>query len=103
METTSKERNDKLFKLAKRRVLMKKTIKWHMIIYLIINILLCVIYYLTTPSGYLWPVWPIIGWGVGLILHIVVISFVLSSTRDKRDLVEKEYQMLQNDFEQSRD
>ena len=103
MEMTSNETNDKLLKLAKRRVLLKKTIKWHTIIYLIVNIFLCAIYCLTTSNGYFWPMWSIIGWGVGLILHVVVVGFVLSSTRDKRDLVEKEYQMLQKNFERNSD
>ena len=99
MEMTSKETNDKLLKLAKRRVLLKEVVKWHIIIYLIINALLCAIYYLTTPTGYFWPIWSIIGWGIGLIIHIVVTRVVLSSTRGKQDLVEKEYQMLLKDFE----
>jgi hypothetical protein len=103
MGITSKETDDKLFKRAKRRVIMKKTIKWHMIIYLIVNVLLCVIYYLTTPDSYFWPIWSIIGWGTGLIMHVIILKLVLSSTRDKRDLIEKEYQMLQKDLEQNSD
>ena len=99
METPSKETNDKLLKMAKRRVLLKKAVKWHVIIYLIVNALLCVIYYLTTPTGYFWPIWSILGWGVGLIIHIIVTGVALSSTRSKQDLVEKEYQMLQKDYD----
>ena len=103
MENTTKETDDKLLKLAKRRVFLKKTIKWHIIIYLIINIFLCVIYYLSTPNGYFWPVWSISGWGVGLITHVVVIGFILSSPKNKQDLVEKEYQMLQKELGQNND
>ena len=103
MENETKVTNDKLYKLAKRRVLLKNTVKWHLIIYLVINALLCVIYYLTTESGYFWPVWSITGWAVGLIIHFIVVRSVLSSTRVKRDLVEKEYQMLQKDFDQNND
>ena len=98
MTKTTKETNDELLKLAKRRVFLKKTIKWHVIIYLIINVFLCVVYYFTTPGGYFWPIWSLIGWGLGLVIYIAVIGSMLSSTRNKQDLVEKEYQMLQKDF-----
>jgi len=103
MEKASEETKAQLLKLAKRRVILKRTIKWHIIIYVIINVLLCVIYGLTTPNGYFWPMWSIIGWGVGLIMHVVVIGAALSSARNNRDSVEKEYQMLQKEFRQKRD
>ena len=94
MEKISKGTNDELLKLAKRRVFFKKTIKWHVIIYLIINVFLCAVYYFTTPAGYFWPKWSILGWGIGLIIHVAVTGSLLSSTRVKQSLVEKEYQML---------
>jgi len=78
---------------------LKKTIKWHTIIFLIINVFLCAIYYFTTPGGYFWPMWSIAGWGLGLIIHVVVIGSVLSSTRHKQGLVEKEYEKLKKDFD----
>jgi len=99
MKETANEINNELLKLAKRRVFLKRTIKWHTIIFLIINVLLCAIYYFTTPNGYFWPLWSIIGWGAGLIIHAVVIGQALSSTRNKQNSVEKEYEMLKKDFE----
>jgi len=103
MENAPKETNEKLLKLAKRRVLLKKSIKWHVIIYLIINAFLCVVYYLTTPDGYFWPMWSMAGWGLGLIVHVVVVCSVLSSTRNRQNAVEKEYQMLQKDYDRDSD
>ena len=103
MKNKTKETNDKLLKLAKRRVFLKKMIKWHLIIYLTINAFLSIVYYFTTPNGYFWPLWSIIGWGLGLIIHAIVIESILSSTKNKEDLVEKEYQMLQKDFNQNND
>lgn len=41
----------------------------HLITYLAIMILLVGIWALTTPTGYFWPVWPALGWGVGLFAH----------------------------------
>ena len=99
MEQNTKKTKDELLKLAKRRVFLKKAIQWHMIIFLIINAFLCVIYYLATPGGYFWPRWSILGWGIGLILHIAVTGVALSSSGSKQDLVEKEYQLLLKDFD----
>jgi hypothetical protein len=31
--------------------------------------LLVTIWLLTTPGGYFWPVWPMLGWGFGLASH----------------------------------
>ena len=94
MEQKTKKTKDEVLKLAKRRVFLKKAVQWHMIVFLIVNVFLCAIYYFTTPDGYFWPLWSILGWGIGLILHIIVTGVVLSSTMSKKDLVEKEYQML---------
>ena len=103
MEKTNNEINEQLLKLAKRRVFLKKMMSWHIIIYLIINVFLVGIFYLTTPDGYFWPIWSIVGWGLGLIIHIVVINSSLSSARNQQDAVEREYQMLQKDLKQNND
>ena len=97
MEKTPNEKDAKLLLRAKRRVFLKKTVKWHAIIYLAVNALLCVIYCLSTPSGYFWPLWSIVCWGAGLIAHAVVIKSILSPARDRNDLVEKEYEALQKE------
>jgi hypothetical protein len=103
MEQKTQKTKDEVLKLAKRRVALKKAVQWHIIIFLIVNAFLCAIYYVTTPSGYFWPLWSILGWGIGLIMHIIVTGVILSSTKSKQDLVEKEYQMLLNDFDLNND
>ena len=99
MEQKTQKTKDEVLKLAKRRVFLKKVVQWHIIIFLIVNAFLCAIYFLTTPNGYFWPFWSLLGWGVGLIIHIIVTGIVLSSTRGKQDSVEKEYQMLLKDLD----
>ena len=99
MEQNTERTKAEMLKLAKRRVLLKKAVKWHVIIFLIVNALLCLIYYLTTPGGYFWPMWSILGWGVGLIIHIIVTGSLLSSNKGKEDPVEKEYNKLMKDFD----
>ena len=53
---------------AKRRVEEMKGFYWHLVTYLLVNTVLVVINLLTSPE-YLWFIWPLIGWGVGLIIH----------------------------------
>lgn len=41
----------------------------HLTSYLGVNVLLIAIWFLTTPHGYFWPVWPMLGWGLGIFFH----------------------------------
>jgi hypothetical protein len=53
---------------AKRRVEEIKGFYLHLVSYLFVNAALVVINLLTSPE-YLWFIWPLVGWGVGLIVH----------------------------------
>ena len=101
MEQNTQRTHDELLRLAKRRVILKKALRWHVIIFIAVNALLCVIYFLTTPDGYFWPMWSLFGWGIGLIVHIIVTCSLLSSTKSKEDPVEKEYNSLKKEFEEN--
>ena len=41
----------------------------HATSYVLVMALLVTIWLLTSPGGYFWPVWPMLGWGVGLASH----------------------------------
>ena len=86
--------NEEIMKLAKKRVILKKSLLIHLMIYIIINALLLAIYFLTTPGGYFWPIWSISGWGVGLIIHGIVVMYLLSNTSGAQDSTTKEYEQL---------
>ena len=53
-----------LHERAKKRVEFKS----HLIVYTVIISTLWLIWFLT-GGNYLWPIWPMAGWGVGLIFH----------------------------------
>jgi hypothetical protein len=42
--------------------------------YLMVMALLVTIWLLTMPGGYFWPVWPMLGWGIGLASHALAAS-----------------------------
>ncbi|MFL5741229.1 MAG: 2TM domain-containing protein [Flavisolibacter sp.] len=53
-----------LRELAKKRVEFRA----HFLVYCVINSLLWIIW-LVTGRGYPWPVWPLAGWGIGVLFQ----------------------------------
>ena len=47
------------------RIKAKRAFWTHFATYLAVNALLVVIWAVTSP-GYFWPIWPILGWGIGI-------------------------------------
>ena len=74
---------EKLRQLARERAKAKTGFYIHLIIYIIVNILLVSIWYITLgPSGFPWFVFPLIGWGIALVIHGVV-TFGGNSLEDR--------------------
>ncbi len=53
---------------AVKRLEEKRDFRTHIVTYVVVNSFLVGIW-AVTGSGYFWPVWPILGWGIGLVLH----------------------------------
>jgi 2TM domain len=53
---------------AIKRLKAKNEFKVHLVVYLTMNALLVLVWALTS-SGYFWPIWPIAGWGIGVVMH----------------------------------
>src|SRR3954462_5286211 len=53
---------------ARRRGALETSVRIHLTVYLIVNALLIGIW-AATGGGYFWPIWPILGWGIGLGCH----------------------------------
>jgi hypothetical protein len=56
--------DSQLKELAHKRV----EFRTHLVVYFVINAALWVIWFVT-GQGYIWPVWPLVGWGIGLLFH----------------------------------
>lgn len=63
-------------------------LRWHATVYLAVNALLVLIW-AATGAGYFWPVWPIAGWGIGLVFHWFHTRRHLASDRVLRDRIER--------------
>jgi hypothetical protein len=53
---------------AIRRIQAKRGFRVHFAVYLAVNALLVLIWALTSAT-YFWPVWPMLGWGIGVVAH----------------------------------
>jgi hypothetical protein len=42
----------------------------HLLVYLLVNGVLWIIWALTMPGGFIWPVIPMAAWGVGLVMNV---------------------------------
>ncbi len=63
---------DEVYKRARNRMEEIKGFYIHLFAYIVVNIGLFVINYLSSPQ-YWWFVWPLLGWGIGLVSHALSI------------------------------
>ena len=85
--------DDKLWRIAKKRAGFKKSLYG----YLVINAFLWAIWWFTAGrftglTHYPWPIWVMLGWGVGL-----GFQYFEAYYGSKEDLAEQEYQKLKKE------
>jgi len=78
----SNDAEAELRQLAERRVRARYGFWTHAAIYVVVNTGLVAINLATSP-GVLWFVWPMFGWGVGLVAHGVTVYAALSGAHDR--------------------
>ena len=84
-------KNQEAYTNAKRKVETRMSFYTHLAVYLVVNTLLTILNLLFT-GGYFWAIWPMIGWGSGLIIH-GLFTFVFDPESSlKERLIEKEMQ-----------
>ena len=71
---------------AIERLEAKRDFRTHVAVYLMVNGMLVVIWALS-GMGYFWPIWPILGWGVGLAINAWAVYFQRPIT--EADVVEE--------------
>jgi len=59
---------DSLRQEAVRRLKKKRDFQSHLIAYVSVNALLVVIWAVTS-AGFFWPIFPMLGWGIGVLLN----------------------------------
>ncbi len=82
--------DQQVYERAKKRVAAKIGFYIHLTVYVAVNILLLIINLATTE--YPWFKWPLVGWGVGLGVHGLIVFALGSGSSIKERMIEKELQ-----------
>ena len=86
-EHTPQGKDPHIWEIARRRA----SFRYHLISYILIIGAMWLFWYFTADSynSYVWPVWPTLGWGIGLTFHFLG-AFVFPRSNS----VEREYEKL---------
>ena len=87
----TEQKDDMLWQIAKKRAAFKS----QLISYVLVNSFLVVIWFISSGNNYhfkhFWPIWPIVGWGIGL-----AFSYFSAYHNSSWMSAEKEYEKLKN-------
>jgi len=82
-----------LYEQARKRVEEKKDFYIHFAVYILVNIMLVIIW-AVTGAGFPWFVFPLGGWGIGVLFHFLgVFVFSRQGAWERRE-IEKEVERL---------
>ena len=70
---------DQIYEEAKKRVEARKAFFVHLATYIVVNIVLVMIWAFATRGGYPWFIFPLGGWGIGLLFHALGTFFFLQT------------------------
>lgn len=66
--------DDELLEAARRRAAELQGLYIHLMVYAVINAGLFVINALTRGDGSWWFYWPLLGWGIALLIHVATVN-----------------------------
>jgi len=81
---------DEIYQKARKRVEEKKGFYAHLCVYFVINILIVIIWLVTSLGYFAWFIFPVGGWGVVVILHSLFVFVFNKDARWEKNAVEKE-------------
>lgn len=88
MNNLIEPKDEVLWQIAKERV----GFKWSLLSYIFVNLFLTGIwFYSSRDLGHFWPIWPILGWGIGL-----AFQYTKAYYGNQINSIENEYQKLKN-------
>jgi len=86
---------DEIYEQAKKRVEEKKGFYIHFTVYVVVNIMLVLIWAFAAGRGFPWFVFPLGGWGIGILFHFLGV-FVFERKSD-RAAIEKEAEKIRRE------
>ena len=82
------------YEKAKKRVEEKKGFYTHLAVYLSVNLVLVLIWAFITGGGFPWFVFPLGGWGIGILFHFLGVFVFSREMGWERRAIEKEMDRL---------
>ncbi len=80
-----------IYAQARKRVEEKKGFFVHLTVYVVVNAIIFAVWWITMGGhGYPWFIWPLLGWGIGIVFHFLGVFFFDRETDWERREVEKE-------------
>lgn len=81
--------NSQAYQTAKKRVEAKMGFYTHLIVYVAVIVLLATINFLTS-SSVIWFQWPMMGWGIAVVIHAFVVFVFPGGFAVTESMIEKE-------------
>ena len=81
--------NQEAYQRAKKRVKAKVRFYRHLTIYIAVCVLLMLINF-STSTEYLWFIWPLMGWGIAVLLHALRVFGFAGGFTITEQMIEKE-------------
>jgi hypothetical protein len=69
MEIDEFAQDEMLRERAIKRLKKRRDFYGHLLVYFLVNVFLVVIWALTDVHRFFWPVFPIVGWGIGVVMN----------------------------------
>ena len=85
---------EEIYRRARKRVEEKKGFFSHLIAYILVNIALMLIWAFLAGGGFPWFLFPLCGWGIGLIFHFLGVFVFSKETGWETKEIEKEAEKL---------
>jgi len=76
------DRDAELRERAIKRLKKRRDFYGHLLVYTMVNSFLVVIWAMTS-GGFFWPVFPIVGWGIGVVMNAWDVYFAETFDEDK--------------------
>ena len=73
---------------AIKRLKKRRDFYGHVLVYVLVNAFLVVIWAFTSPDAFFWPIFPIVGWGIGVVMNAwdVFFSSEIDEERIQREM-----------------
>ncbi len=81
--------NNAAYKRARKKVEAKVGFYIHLGVYLAVCVMLVIINASASPD-YVWVIWPVMGWGIGLLFHALMVFVFYGRSPVTEQMIEKE-------------